>query len=143
MMNAGKIEFCKEVERQAVNVLQKETPKSMIIYYRGGGQQALAKVPIHHIPKVVIKVPASFRYTNDKAVPWNYTNQVISQEPQAIRVSQKEKQSPSVNDIAGTDGLTHSGRCYASGPSGVKKGGESTEQSDIEVTVLKKKEKNR
>ena len=68
MMNEGKIEFCKEVEGQAVNVLQKETPKSVIIYYRGGGQQASTKEPIHPIPKVVIKVPAPFRYTSDKTV---------------------------------------------------------------------------
>ena len=38
MMNEGKIEFCKEVEGQAVNVLQKETPKSIIICYWGRGQ---------------------------------------------------------------------------------------------------------
>ena len=37
MMNEGKIEFCKEVEGQAVNVLQKETLKPIIIYYWGGG----------------------------------------------------------------------------------------------------------
>ena len=32
MMNKGRIEFCKETEGQAVNVLQKEIPKSIIIY---------------------------------------------------------------------------------------------------------------
>ena len=84
MMNERKREFCKEVEGKAVNVLQKETTKPVIIYYRGGGQQAPAKASIHHIPKVVIKVPTPFQYTSDKAVPWNYTNQVISQEPQAF-----------------------------------------------------------
>ena len=68
MMNEGKIEFCKEIERQAVNVLQGETLKLIIIYYWGRGQQALAKAPIHPIPKVVIKVPTPFRYTNDKTV---------------------------------------------------------------------------
>ena len=87
MMNEGKIEFYKEVEGQAVNVLQKETPKSVIIYYRGGGQQAPTKVPIHPISKVVIKVPAPYRYSSDKAILWNYTNQVTSQKPQAVRVS--------------------------------------------------------
>ena len=110
MMNEGKIEFCKEVEGQVVNVLQKETLKPIIIYYRRRGQQAPIKAPICPTPRVVIKVPASFRYTNDKAVPWNYTNQVISQEPQAVRVSLETKQEPSVNDIVGTGGLTRSDR---------------------------------
>ena len=41
----------------------------------------------------------------------------------------------------GTGGLTHSGRCYAPGLAGVKGGEEGTEQSDVEVTVLKKKGK--
>ena len=68
MMNKGKIEFCKETEGQAVNVLQKETLKSIIIYYQGGSQQAPIITPIHPIPKVMIKVPTPFRYTNDKAV---------------------------------------------------------------------------
>ena len=69
MMNEGKIEFCKKIERQAVNALQKETPKPIIIYYRGGGQQASAKAPIHPIPKVVIKIPSLFHYASDKAIP--------------------------------------------------------------------------
>ena len=99
------------------------------------------KAPIHSIPRVMIKVPTLFRYTSDKAVPWNYMNQVVSQEPQAIRVSPKTNQEPSVNDIVGIGGLTRSGRCYASSPSGVKGGEEGTEQSDVEVTVLKKKGK--
>ena len=124
-----------------MNVLQRETPKSIIIYYRGGGQQAPSKTPIHPIPKVVIKVLAPFRYSNDKAVPWNYTNQVTLQEPQAIRVSPEIKQEPSINDIVGTDGLTRSGRCYASRPSRVKKREEGIEQSDVEVTVSNKKGK--
>ena len=120
MMNEGKIEFCKELEGQAVNVLQKETPKLIIIYYWKGGQQATTRTPIHPIPKVMIKVPTPFRYTSDKAVSWNYTNHVVLQEPQAVRVSPKIKQEPSVNDIVGIGGLTHNGRCYASGLSGVK-----------------------
>ena len=37
--------------------------------------------------------------------------------------------------------MTRSGRCYAPSPSRVKKGGEGIEQSDIEVTVSKKKRK--
>ena len=124
-----------------MNVLQKETPKLIIIYYRGGGQQAPTKAPIHPIPKVMIKVSAPFRYISDKTVPWNYTNQVISQEPQVVRVSLEEKQGPSINDIAGTSGLTRSDRCYAPGLSGVKEREEGTKQSDVEVTISKKKGK--
>ena len=67
------------------------------IYYRGRGQQAPANAPIHPTPKVVIKVSTPFRYTSDKAVPWNYMNRVVSQEPQAIQVSLEKKQEPSVN----------------------------------------------
>ena len=69
LIDEGRIEFYKEVKEQAVNVLRGETPKPVIIYYRGGGQQALVKTPIHPIPRVVIKVPTPFRYTSDKAVP--------------------------------------------------------------------------
>ena len=72
----------------------------------------------------MIKVSTLFRYTSDKAVPWKYTNQVVSQEPQAVRVSLETKQEPSVNDIVGTGGLPRSGRCYVLGPSGVKGGEE-------------------
>ena len=59
-MDEGRIEFYKEIEGQAVSVLQRETPKPVIIYYRREGQQALIKAPIHPIPKVVIKVPILF-----------------------------------------------------------------------------------
>ena len=41
----------------------------------------------------------------------------------------------------GTRGLNRSGRYYALGHSRVKRGEEGTEQSDVEVTVLKKKGK--
>ena len=41
----------------------------------------------------------------------------------------------------GTRGLTRSGRCYAPGFSRVKRGEKGTEQSDVEVIVLKKKGK--
>ena len=141
MINEGAIEFSKKIEGQAVNVLQGETPKPIIIRYRGGGQQAPTKAPIHPIPRVMIKVPTLFRYTSDKVVPWNYTSQVVSPEPQAVRVSPEKRQEPSVNDIVGLGGLTCSDRCYAPGLSGVKGGEEGTEQSDVEVTVLKKKGK--
>ena len=89
----------------------------------------------------MIKVPAPFRYSNDKAVPWNYTKQVTSQEQQVIRVNPEMKQELSINDIVGTGGLTHSGRCYAPGFSRVKEEEEGTEQNDVEVTILKKKRK--
>ena len=89
----------------------------------------------------MIKVLASFQYSNDKAVPWNYTNQVTSQEPQAVKVSPEIKQEPSVNDIVGTGRLTRSGQCYASGLSRVKEREEDTEQNDVEVIVSKKKGK--
>ena len=41
----------------------------------------------------------------------------------------------------GTGGLTRSGWCYALGLSRVKEGEEGTEQSDVEVTISKKKRK--
>ena len=66
-----------------MNVLQEEAPKLMTIFYRGRGQQAPTKAPIYPTLKVMIKVPTLFRYTNDKAVPWNSTSQVVVQEPQA------------------------------------------------------------
>ena len=68
-------------------------------------------------------------------------NQVVSQEPQVVRVSPKTKQEPSVNDIVGTGKLTRSGRCYAPGLSGVKKWEEGTEHSGVEAPVLRKKGK--
>ena len=37
LMDEGRIEFYKEVKGQAVNVLQGETPKPVIIHYQGGG----------------------------------------------------------------------------------------------------------
>ena len=42
----------------------------------------------------------------------------------------------------GTGGLTRNGRCYVLSPSGVKRGEKGTEQSDVEVTILKKKGKD-
>ena len=69
MMDEGIIEFCKKIERQALNVLQGETPKSITIFYRGGGQQTPVKTPIYPTLKVVIKVPTPFYYASDKAMP--------------------------------------------------------------------------
>ena len=51
------------------------------------------------------------------------------------------KQEPSVNDIVRTGRLTHSGRCYAPGLSGVKEGEEPTKRSGVEAVILKKKGK--
>ena len=51
------------------------------------------------------------------------------------------KQEPSINDMVKTGGLTRSGRCYAPSLSRVKKREEGTEQSDVEVIVLKRKGK--
>ena len=45
-----------------------------------------------------------------------------------------------INDIVESGGLTHSGRCYAIGPSRVKEGEQGTKQSGVEVAILKKKE---
>ena len=70
----------------------------------------------------MIKVPTLFRYTSNKAVPWNYTNQIIAQESQVIWVSLEKKQDAPVNDIVGTSEMTHSGQCYALDFSRVKEG---------------------
>ena len=43
LMDERRIEFCKEMKRQAVNVLQRETPKPVIIHYQDGGQQVLQR----------------------------------------------------------------------------------------------------
>ena len=64
-------------------MLKEEAPKPLIIYYRGGGQQTTKETPCVPTPRLVVKVPAPFGYTNDKAVPWNYSSQAIVQEPQA------------------------------------------------------------
>ena len=82
MMNERKLEFCGRMEEQNVSVLlKKETLKPLIFYYWGGGQQAMKEAPRPPAPRLVVKVPAPFRYTSDKAVPWNYLSQVVMQEP--------------------------------------------------------------
>ena len=91
-------------------LLKEEAPKPFVIYYRGGGQQATKDAPQCPTPRLVVKVPAPFRYTNDKAVPWNYSSQAVLQEPQA---AVEQKLDKSVNDIARTGGMTRNGRCYA------------------------------
>ena len=81
MMNEGELEFYGKMEEQNVSVLLKEeAPKPLIIYYRGGGQQATKKAPRVPTPRLVVKVPTPFCYTSDKTVPWNYSSQAIMQE---------------------------------------------------------------
>ena len=75
MMNEGEMEFCGKMEEQNVSVLLKEVPKLVTIFYRVGGQQATKEVPHVPTPRLVVKVPALFRYTSNKAVLWNYTSQ--------------------------------------------------------------------
>ena len=70
----------------------------------------------------MVKVPTPFFYTNDKSVPWNYTNQIITSEPQTISVSPRKEQGASVNDIVGTGGMICSGRCYTPNCLGEKEG---------------------
>ena len=74
----------------------------------------------------MIKVSTPFRYVSYKALLWNYMNQVVPQEPQAVRVSPEKKKKPLVNDIVGTGGLIRSGRCYTLNLSRVKEGEERT-----------------
>ena len=67
-----------------MSVLLKEVPKPLTVFYRGGGQQAIKKTPHVPTPKLVVKVPAPFRYASDKAVPWNYRSRTVTPEPQAV-----------------------------------------------------------
>ena len=69
MMNEGKIEFCEKTKEQNVSVLLEEVRKLLTVFYRGGGQQAAKETPHVPTPKLVVKVPAPFRYASDKAVP--------------------------------------------------------------------------
>ena len=116
MMNEGKIEFCRKTKEQNVSVLLEEVRKPLTVFYRGKGQQAAKDVST---PKLVVKVSTPFRYASDKAVPWNYTSWTVTPEPHAI-VEQKSKKS--INDITGTERMTHNGRCYAPVTLGAKKG---------------------
>ena len=55
--------------------------------------------------------------------------------------NRKIKQETLVNDIAGTGGMIRNDRCYAPNLLRVKGREEGTEQSDVEVTILKRKGK--
>ena len=117
MMNKGEIEFCGKIKEQDVSVLLEEVQKPLTVFYRGGGQQAAKETSQAPTPKLVVKVPTPFPYASDKAVPWNYTSRTVTPEPQATA---EHKQEKSVNDIAGTGGMTRNGRCYAPIISGAK-----------------------
>ena len=58
MINRGEIEFCGKMKEQDVNILLKEVPKPLTVFYRGGGQQATTDTPHVPTPKLVVKVPA-------------------------------------------------------------------------------------
>ena len=85
-----------------------------------------------------MKVSAPFCYASDKAVPWNYMSRTVIAEPQAAA---EHKLEQSVNDIAGTGGMTRSGRCYAPITSGAKEGQVFTKNKGIKITVSKRKNK--
>ena len=139
MMTEGELEFCERMEEHNVSVLLKEEiPKSFVIYYRGGGQQATKDAPHVPTPRLVVKVLAPFRYTNDKMVPWNYSSQVVMQEPH-VAIEQKPKKS--VNDIVRTGGMTRSGRCYAPINPETKKGESSATNERTKIAAPKGKEK--
>ena len=108
MLNKGEMEFYEKIEEQNVSVLPEEAPKSVTIFYLGGGQQATKEAPRLPTPRLVVKIPAPFHYTNDKAVPWNYSSQEVIQELQAAAEQKLEK---TVNDIVEM-GMTSSGWCY-------------------------------
>ena len=84
MIDGGKIEFCEKMKEQSVSALVEEVWKPLTVFYRGGGQQAAKETPQAPTPKLVVKVPAPFRYTSDKAVPWNYISQTVTPVPQAV-----------------------------------------------------------
>ena len=132
------MEFYGKMEEQNVSVLLEKTPKPLTIFYRRGGQQATKEAPRLPTPKLVVKVPAPFRYTSDKAVPWNYSSQAVIQEPRAVVKQNPEKL---VNDIVGTGGMTRSGLCYASINSKTRKGENSTKNEGIKIAAPKGKGK--
>ena len=139
MMNEGELEFYKKVEEQNVSVLlKKEALKPLTIYYRRGGQQATKEAPRLPTPRLVVKVLAPFRYTSDKAVPWNYTSQAVIQESQAAA---EQKQEKSVNDIVRTGGMTRSRRCYAPINPRTREGESFAANEGTKIAALKRKDK--
>ena len=139
MMNEGELEFCGKIKERNMSILLKEeAPKSLTIYYRGGGQQAMKEVPRPPAPRLVVKVSAPFRYTSDKAVPWNYSSQAIMQELQA---SVEQKPEKMVNDIARMGGITRSGRCYAPINPRRRKGESFAANEETKIAASKGKDK--
>ena len=59
-------------------------------------------------------------------------------EPQAVGEQRPKK---SVNDIAGTGGMTHSGRCYVSVITEVREKESSAENGGVKIVASKKKDK--
>ena len=139
MMNEGELEFCGKVKEQNVSVLLKEkAPKPLTIYYRGGGQQATKEAPRVPTLRLVVKVPTPFFYASDKAVPWNYMSQAVVQESKVVAERKPEKL---INDIAGTGGMTRSGRCYAPINPKTREGESSVANERTKIAVPKGKEK--
>ena len=116
-------------------LLKEEAPKPLTINYRGGGQQAMRNAPRPPAPRLGVKVPAPFRYTSDKAMPWNYLSQTVIQESRATAEQKPEK---SINDIVGMGGMTRSGRCYASINSGTREGESSAVNEGIKIAAPKR-----
>ena len=77
---------------------------------------------------MVVKVPAPFHYASGKAVPWNYTSRIVAPKPQAITEQMSEQ---SINDIAGTGGMTRSEWCYAPVTIEVGEGESSAENGGV------------
>ena len=138
MMNGGKIEFCGKTKEQNVSVLLEEVRKPLTVFYRGRGQQAAKETPHVPTPKLVVKVPAPFRYASDKAVPWNYTSRTVTPEPQAVAQQRPKK---SVNDIAGIRGMTCNRQCYAPVTIEVRKGESFVKNERVKIAAPKKKDK--
>ena len=61
---------------------------------------AKAEVPKVLVPVLVVKVPRPFPYESQKAIPWDYNYNYTHQ--------------AAVNDLTGVEGITWSGKCYAS-----------------------------
>ena len=121
-----------------MSVLLKEVPKPLTVFYRKGGQQATKETLEVPTPKLVVKVPAPFRYVSDKAVPWNYTSRTVTPESQAVT---EKKPKKSVNDIAGTRGMTRSRRCYAPVTTEVREGESPAKNEGVKIAASKKKDK--
>ena len=98
----------------------------------------MKKAPQVPTPKLVVKIPAPFRYTSDKVMPWNYTSQAVIREPQTATEQKPEK---SVNDIAGMREMTRSGRCYAPINSGTRERESSIVNGRIKIAAPKRKDK--